>query len=104
MINLYATLGIDSHAEEDEIRLAISELRGADPELARDASGVLLDTDRRELYDLIHCQYQALALVVNKVVNKENTDRAQSGSELVQKRVTPSTDDNHWTQRLVEFS
>jgi len=89
MINLYAVLGLESDASSEEIRIAMNgmNLEATDPDIAHEVHDVLLDDEKRPLYDLVHQQYQALSLVYTK--NKA------ASADLV--------DDNHWSRRLVEF-
>lgn len=89
MRNLYETLGVESDASEDTIRQACRQLLDYEPEFARETSGILLDAEKRECYDMVHKQYLAMALVAEK---------ASGGS------MSSFTDSNHWSKRLVEFS
>lgn len=92
MRNLYEALGIESDASEETIRLACRELLDHEPEFARETSGILLDAEKRELYDQVYKQYLAMALVTEKA----------NGGNLGS--LSPFTDTNSWSKRLVEFS
>ncbi len=89
MRNLYDALGIETDASEETIRLACRKLLDHEPEFARETSGILLDAEKRESYDLAHQQYLAMALVAGKASDNS---------------LASFTDSNHWSKRLVEFS
>ena len=98
MINLYAALGLDKAAQADDIAAACHTVRSHDTEIAEEASRVLLDPDKRALYDQVYVQFEALALVNSRLLNMDSNEGASDfgGSTFV--------DTNHWTRRLVEFS
>ena len=87
MINLYSALQLTSDASAETIRLACRELSQREPQVAREAASILLDEEKRRLYDLVHQQFVAMSVV---------KDRAASESQLFQ-------DTNHWDRRFVEF-
>ncbi len=87
MINLYAALQLSSDASEETIRLACRELSDREPQIAREAASVLLDQEKRRLYDLVHQQFVAMSVVQS---------RAADASQ-------PFIDSNHWDRRFVEF-
>jgi len=101
MINLYAALGLDKAAQADDIAAACQTARSHDPEIAEEASRVLLDPDKRALYDQVYVQFEALALVNRRLLSTDSNDDA---NDFGKTEGSTFVDTNHWTRRLVEFS
>ena len=87
MINLYAALQLSSDASEETIRLACRELSDREPQIAREAASILLDQEKRRLYDLVHQQFAAMSVVKNRAADESQR----------------FNDTNHWDRRFVEF-
>ena len=109
MINLYAALGLDKAAHSNDIAAACEAARQHDPEIAEEASRVLLDPDKRALYDQVYVQFEALALVNSRLMNSDPDSFRDSvgenvGGDFGRTEGATFVDTNHWTRRLVEFS
>ena len=98
MINLYAALGLDKAAHSNDIAAACEAARQHDPEIAEEASRVLLDPAKRALYDQVHTQFNALALVNSRLLSTDS-------NTIIEPTEKPAfVDTNHWARRLVEFT
>jgi len=105
MINLYAALGLDKAADVNDIVAACETVRNQDPEIAEEAGRVLLDPDKRALYDQIYVQFEALALVNSRLLSTNNNDVDDAfDADVGRAEGSTFVDTNHWTRRLVEFS
>ena len=97
MINLYAALGLDRSATEVEIRQACRDLQYDEAEIAREAMSVLLNEERREIYDRLHLQFIAIAQIEERLDQHSSLDTENYGKQ------PDFSDTNHWSRRLVEF-
>lgn len=98
MINFYAVLGIDKNADAHNIAAACDALRSHEPEIAEEAGSVLLDPEKRALYDQVHTQFNALALVNSRLLSTDS-------NTIIEPTEKPAfVDTNHWARRLVEFT
>lgn len=97
MINLYAALGLERTATDLEIRQACRNLQYDEAEVAQEAMSVLLNEDRRRVYDQLHRQFIAIAHVEDRLGTPSALDTENYGKQ------PDFSDTNHWSRRLVEF-
>ncbi len=84
MRNYYATLEIRRDAEMSELMPRLKELHSLEPEIIEIAQSVLLMEHRKQVYDQVHLQYEAIGLAFQAFKSEiANT--------------------NDWERRLVEF-
>jgi len=80
-----------------EIRQACRDMQYDEAEVAREAQSILLNEERRKIYDRLHLQYIAIAHVEDRCENPSSVATENHGSR------PEFSDTNHWSRRLVEF-
>lgn len=85
MRNYYASLEAPRGSSMETITSRLHRLSAVDPAAAEKAESVLFITHRKEQYDLVHLQYEAIGLAYQAFK-----------SEI--------EDTNDWDRRLVEFT
>lgn len=97
MRNLYLDLEANQSSTKNELADALMELQETDPELFRETEDILLNAERKMVYDAIDTQYHAYAHILDSL---DNQDSAQSSSGE-NKHIF--NDSHQWSKRLVEF-
>ncbi len=86
MRNYLATLGLNRNSNLDEYQNRIDALTDEELELEGDIKQIMLDNSRRQHYERVHLQYEAIAAATAQWEDSELT-----------------VDSHQWHRRLVEF-